>query len=775
MTSFKFILVGVILPVFLCLIPITLSAQSALYSLEGKVMDAESKSALVGVNIRVAGTPTGNISDLQGKFTLQVKAPVVELIFSYIGYQDQKVKVKLPLKKPLKIVLVEETEELEEVIVSARRLDDRLKTPVVGLESVSIEEIDNIPVLFGEKDVIKTLQYLPGVKTGGEGSTGFYVRGGAMDQNLVLLDGATVYNASHLMGFFSVFNNDVLEGMELYKGAPPAEYGGRLSAVLDIEMREGDRKKTAGSASIGLISSKASIETPIVTDKGSLIISGRRTYADLLYGMVDESFRNSDMFFYDLTMKAAYNVTEKDRISLSAYYGRDKMGYGDLFGFDWGNTTTTLEWSHLFKDDFASKFSVHYNKFDYVAGSDFMGTNIYSNIEDVTARYQLEKFTDKYSLKAGGELIQHHYKPNDFDVAEDVPGESQMIRRNALEGGAFVSFLYNFTPNFTLQSGLRYSVFDVRGPGPFYTFNDFGDPVEKRMYGDRESVATHSGWEPRLSFNYQFGKNNAIKGGYSRNMQYVHMVAYNASGSPVDVWFPATDYIPAQYGDQFSLGYFKGINDYDYEFSAELYYKKLHNVTEFKDGADIMGNPYFEAGIAFGEGRAYGLELLFRKNKGRFTGWASYTWSRTEKQFDEINAGSWFPTFYDRPHDFSLVGMYKLNKKWDISASWVYMTGNAVTFPSGGYWIEDKYYPVYGDRNQDRMPATHRLDIGANLKLKRTKHYEHMLSFSIYNAYARYNPYMLIFEQDQENPAVVNSKIIAMFSLVPSISYAINF
>jgi hypothetical protein len=647
----------------------------------------------------------------------------------------------------------------------------------MGLQKLDTKEIKSIPVLFGEKDVLKTIQLLPGIKSAGEGNSGFNVRGGASDQNLILLDEATVYNASHLMGFFSVFNSDAIKDMSVYKGNEPAEYGGRLSSVVDIKMKNGNDKEYSVNGGIGLISSRLAVEGPIVKDKGSFIVSARRTYADLFLKLSkDTTLNQAKLYFYDINTKANYRINDKNRIFLSGYFGKDVLGLGNTFGINWGNITGTLRWNHLISDRLFSNTSLIFSNYDYKINID-SGTemNIISRIQDYCLKQDFQLYSrSNNTLKFGFSSVYHKIIPGAITASEYISMKS-LTNKYAWENSLYISHQYKLSGKISFEYGLRLNAFSLLGPGNFYSYNTEGYTTDTAVYSSGQFVKTYINIEPRATINYVIDPQNSVKASYARNVQNLHLLSNSTSGNPTDLWIPSSNNVKPEIADQVSLGYYRNFNDNNYEFSIETYYKSLQNQIDYKDGAELDFNENVESQILFGDGRAYGLELFLKKKYGKFNGWISYTLSRTERKFSEINSGNYFPAKQDRTHDISIVGIYELSKRWTLSATWVYNTGNAVTFPTGKYEIDGKTMFYYSDRNANRMPAYHRLDIGATWIKKKTDKFESSWTFSLYNAYGHDNPYTITFRDSESDPTKTEAVQTTLFKFIPSFTYNFKF
>ncbi|MBD3638365.1 MAG: TonB-dependent receptor [Crocinitomicaceae bacterium] len=770
-------------------------SQEEKFTLSGSLKDAASGEDLIGARLVVVELPgTGAITNEYGFYSLTLPKGTYTIQYKSLGYEQGEFVVELTQDVQKNIELQPEGRQLTKVDVTAEKANDNVTSVEMGVDKLSMSDIENIPVLFGERDPLKTLQLLPGVKSAGEGNAGFYVRGGGADQNLVLLDGAPVYNASHLLGFFSVFNSDALRDIKLYKGGAPAEFGGRLSSVLDIRMKEGNMKRFAMSGGIGLISSKLTIEAPIVKDKGSFIISGRRTYADLFLALSkDPNAKNSTLYFYDLNAKANYKLGEKDRLFISGYFGRDNFGFADQFGFDWGNATGTMRWNHIYNDKLFGNMSFVFSNYNYKIkfGSNDETFEIGSQIQDFNLSKTFDWYiNENHTLSFGGNVIHHTFKPGEIDTGPGIDFVLNDVENGySVESAVYVSNKHKIGKRITLVYGVRGSNFTQIGPGTIYTFDIDGNITNTATYDDWEKVKTYWGLSPRFSSNFRLDENSSIKASYARSFQYLHLISNSTASSPTDIWLPSSLNIKPQIADQVSIGYFRNFFNNQLEFSTELYYKDMRNVIDYRDGAEVTLNPTIEGELLFGVGRAYGAEILFRKKRGKLTGWVSYTLSRTEKKFTEINNNNWFPARQDRTHDVSIVGMYNINEQFTVSATWVYYTGNAVTFPSGKYEIDGQVVNYYSERNGYRMPDYHRLDLGMTFyhkkyrevtdpetgKVKQVpKKWLSSWNLSVYNLYARENAYSITWEENEQT-GETEAVQLALFKIIPSISYNFKF
>ena len=756
-----------------------LSAQK--YTISGSIKDSSNGEDMYGAVIMVKElSNVGTNTNAYGFYSLTLDSGSYTIVYRSTGYKTQEFKIELTsnIEKNVELSIPGNVQQIEEMSVSAEKENDNITSSGMNVTKFDPKSIETIPVLFGEKDIMKTLQLTPGVKTAGEGNAGFFVRGGGADQNLILLDEAPVYNASHLLGFFSVFNSDAIKDVSMYKSGIPAEYGGRASSVVDVKMRDGNNKKFGASGGIGLISSRLTVEGPIVKDKGSFIISGRRSYADLFLKLQkDETLKDAKLFFYDLNAKANYRITKKDRIFLSGYFGRDEFGLGDDFGFSWGNATGTLRWNHIINEKLFSNTTLVRSSFDYefTIGSGDDGFGIKSSIKDWNIKQDFSYFTnDKNTLKFGVNAIHHTFKPGALTGANASFNELILNSRYAIELGAYVQNEMKIGNRINLMYGLRYSGFNYMGEGTDYMFDDKGNVTSQQDYKRWEKIEYHQGLEPRISGSYTLSEKNSIKASYGRNFQYLHQLSNSTTSSPTDNWVPSSTNVKPQIADQVALGYYQNLKKNTFKISTEIYYKHLANQIDYRNGAELLLNDEVEGELVYGKGRAYGLELLIEKKKGKLTGWISYTISRSLRQFDDINDGKEFSARQDRIHDISVVLMYKLNKSLALSTSWIYYTGDAVTFPSGKYEINGESVPYYTERNGYRMPDYHRMDVGLTWYMKDKKKFEHNLNFSIYNVYARENAYTITFEQDPDDASKTVAIQTTLFKLIPSITYNFN-
>lgn len=751
---------------------ILLSAQSK-HTVSGIVKEKMSGETLIGVTVTTVENPTiGITTNEYGFYSLSLPEGNYTLRFSSVGFQPQLIPLKLSSNVTINIHL-DEGIDLEEVVVSSKRTNDNLTKAAMGTEVLNMKIATKVPVLFGEKDLVKTLQLMPGVKSNGEGSNGFSVRGGATDQNLILLDEAPVYNASHLLGIFSTFNSDAIKDATIVKGNSPAQFGGRLSSVLDVKMKEGNSKDYQVSGGIGLISSRLTVEGPIQKEKSSFIISGRRTYADL-FARLSSDFKDVKLYFYDLNAKANFEINEKNKLYLSGYFGKDVLSASGLFGSKWGNTTGTLRWNSLLSSKLFSNTSFIYSNYDFNVGfkGDESEVNFNSNIKDINLKQDFSYYPNsRNTLRFGLNMVHHTITPT---IAEGTDIVSDKKSRKALENALYVSNSFDASERINLDYGLRFSSYTILG-GDTYNIYKNNELTESIELAAGETGKSYYNLEPRISLNYRLNNTTSIKVGYARNTQSMHLMSNSTGGSPTDQWIGNSYNIKPEIADQLSLGFSKNFNSNKYGLNAETYYKFMQNQIDYKDGADINTVPDIESELLFGKGRAYGLEIMLKKNTGRLTGWMGYTLSKTERKIDGINDNAWYNAKYDRTHNLTVVGIYSLNERWTLSGTFIYTTGNAVTFPTGKYMLNDMIVYQYDRRNADRMPATHRLDLSATYEKPSKGRFQSSWSFGLYNVYGRQNPYSIDFEENKENPQKIDAVQTSLFRWIPSVTYNFKF
>ncbi|WDF69883.1 TonB-dependent receptor [Sphingobacterium oryzagri] len=760
----------------LCTVPVF--AQQ--YVLSGVLRDGQSGETLIGAVVAVEGGEQATSTNAYGFYSLSLPAGRYTLALSYVGYQTQTLAIDLQASQRLNAELQPTDNMLEEVVVSAKKKDRNVRDAQMGALNFTMEEIKNVPVLFGEKDLLKTIQLLPGVQSGGEGSANFYVRGGGSDQNLILLDEATVYNASHLLGFFSTFNSDAIKDVQLYKGGIPAQFGGRISSVLDIAMMDGNQKRFAAEGGIGLIASRLKLEGPIVKDKSSFMISARRTYADMFLKLSnDDDINQSKLYFYDLNAKLNYKLDDRNTLYVSGYFGKDDLGYSDLFSFDWGNATATVRWNHIFNDKLFGNTSLIYSDFTYnvTVSSDDTDFSIASKIRNYDLKQDFSYYANtKSTVRFGFNVLQQSIRPASLNAAASANVNSITVdTRQGIDLAAYVSHEWKPSDRFSVIYGLRINNFMVMGPGTFYDFDEDGEAIGEQAYGS-EVIKHYLNLEPRFSASYLLNQTSSVKASYNRIAQNLHQLTNTTSSLPTDQYVVSSLNIKPQIADQGAIGYFRNFNDNAYEFSVEAYYKYMQNQIDFRNGADLQANRQLEGELLFGIGRAYGLEWYLRKNVGKLNGWISYTLSKSERKFTEIDNGNWFSARQDRTHDLSIVGMYELSKKWTLGATFVFNTGNAVTFPSGKYEVDGRSMFYYTERNGYRMPNYHRLDLSATYEpIKKNKRFQSSWTFGVYNAYNRRNAYIIDFRDSETTPNATEAYQVALFGIIPSVTWNFKF
>ena len=742
--------------------------------LSGTVRDKKTGESLIKAVIRIQELPNaGIISNEYGFYSLSLPKGNYVAVVSQVGYETLVQKIKLDSSVSIDFKL-ETKNQLREVVVESSRKNDNLTKAQMGTETINMSAISKVPVIFGEKDLLKTIQLLPGVKSAGEGNSGFFVRGGGADQNLILLDEAPVYNATHLLGFFSTFNSDAIKDATIIKGNSGSQYGGRLSSVLDVKMKEGNNQDYTVNGGLGLISSKVSIEGPLQKNKSSFILSGRRTYADMFL-KATEKFKDNILYFYDLNAKANYQINAKNKVYISGYFGRDELGLGQDFGIDWGNKTGTIRWNKIISNRLFLNTSLIYSDYNYNVKLKNGETNfnINSNIKDVNLKQDYTLYANGLNtLRFGFNSILHTITPSTFSgtVINSVAKEG----RNGLENALYLTNNYRANNQLTIDYGMRLSTYTLMG-GDVYNIYENG-VVKSSVKLNRSSFGkTYANLEPRITTNYRISDETSIKAGYARNVQHLHLLSNSVASSPSDQWIGNSYNIKPEIADQLSLGYVTKLFKSKFELTAETYYKYLQNQIDYKDGAEINTVSDVESVLLYGIGRAYGLELLLKKKEGRLTGWIGYTLSKTERKIDGINEGKWYNARQDRTHDISVVGIYELNSRWSISGVFVYNTGDAVTYPTGKYNLQGQTLYQYAARNENRMPAYHRLDFSATYEKNKTKRMHGSWNFSLYNVYGRENAFRISFKDDPNDPTRTQIIRTALFKWVPSVTYQFKF
>ncbi|WP_029282567.1 TonB-dependent receptor [Pedobacter sp. R20-19] len=769
------------LPILLLLLcSFSVSAQNK-FTLSGTIRDASSGETLIGATVKISGPANaGTLTNNYGYFALTQTEGTYTVTISYTGFVPITKSINLNKDTKLNEEL-KSTNDLAEVTVNANnRKNENVKSAQMGLERIDMKSLNSIPVLLGEKDVLKTIQLLPGVKSGGEGNTGFYVRGGAADQNLIILDEAVVYNSSHLLGFFSTFNADAIKDVSLYKGGMPAQYGGRLSSVLDVKMDDGNNKEFKFQGGIGLIASRLKAEGPIVKDKGSFMVSFRRTYIDLfLRASPDSSINGSTLNFYDINAKANYKINDKNTIYISGYFGKDNIGVKDLFENNWGNVTTTVRLNHIFNDRLFSNTSLIYNNYNYTVRllNDVTNFKATSLVRDFNFKEDFQYFSNQHTLRFGLNATHHRISPIDITTTSEESQVNPLAqeKRYGLESAAYVSDEWAVNDKLNFLYGVRVAAFSLLGPGNFSEYDADGNIDQTDQVSSGKFYKNYLNLEPRFSVSYLFNERNSIKASYNRNTQNIHILTNATSSSPTDQYVLSSNNIKPEIADQVALGYFKNLDENNYELSGEVYYKWMQNQIDYKNAAQLLANSNVESELLYGTGRAYGLELFFKKKFGKLNGWVGYTLSRTERKFAQLNNGNYFPARQDRTHDVSVVGIYNLNQRWTFSSSFIYSTGNAVTFPAGKYIVGGQTVYYYTERNAGRMPYNMRLDLSATLEGKRKGRFQSSWNFGVYNALNRKNPYSIEFINDPNEPGRTAAEQTSLFGIIPSVTWNFKF
>ncbi len=751
--------------------------SQARYTLSGYLKDESTGEVLINATVYVNELKTGTVSNEYGFFSITLPKGTYHFIFSYIGYKPREETIDLDKDLQQNFSLTPQSISLSTVTISGETKENRVRQNELGSIRMNVKELDQIPLLFGEQDILKSIQLLPGILPASEGNSSFYVRGGDTDQNLILLDDAPVFNPSHMLGFFSVFNSDVIKDLKLYKGGVPARFGGRASSVLDIHMKEGNMKEYKFSGGIGLISARFTAEGPISKDKSSFIVSGRRTYADLFLPLAaNTDIRNDRLYFYDLNLKSNLIFNKNNRFFLSGYFGRDVLKASD-FGLNSGNRAGSLRWNHQFSPSLFLNTTLVLNDYDYVTEGDISGNfTLKAGVKDISIKqdYTLSLYKG-VMITYGFSSILHRFKPGEVLFTPESVKSFVIPQKKGLENAIYLFSEQKLAKNWEIGYGFRYSFFSLIGPGIELFYDKDLNIIKSDTFPKGKFYSNYSGFEPRVNISWYLTEESSLKAGYNRMSQYIHLLSNSSSGTPVDYWLPCSNNIKPQFVSQYSLGYYKEISTKGMDFSVEAYYKDMANQIDYRNNADIFLNENAEAELLFGKGRAYGVEFLLRKNSGPLTGWISYTLSRSEKKIDDINNGNWYPARQDRTHNISTVFIYQLNQKVSLSATWVYYTGNAITFPSGKYIIDNNIVSYFTSRNAYRMPAYHRLDLGASLILKKTDRYTSELNFGLYNAYARKNAYTILFRTNEDDPSVTEAVKVYLFLAIPSITWNFRF
>jgi hypothetical protein len=765
-------------------------------TLSGTISDKRNNETLIGVSIAIKEFKAFTTTNEYGFYSLTLPKGNYEISISYVGYETITEKISLTQNLRKNYNLIEVGQVLDEVVISEKNKTNTRK-PEMSVNKMSISAIKQMPVVLGEVDIIKSILFLPGVTNAGEGQSGFNVRGGGADQNLILLDEATIFNSSHLFGFFSVFNPDAIKDLKLYKGGIPARFGGRASSVLDIYQKDGNSKNFHMNGGIGLISSRLLAEGPLVKDKGSFLIGGRASYAHLFLKLANN--KNS-AYFYDLNTKLNYKFNKSNSLFLSGYFGRDVFSLNQSFTNTYGNSTLNLRWNHLYSDKLFSNLSMIYSDYYYGLNLDFVGFNWDSGIKNYNLKYDFKYYlSNKIKLNYGANAIYYDFNPGTIKPSNSTSGINfnQIEKKYAFEPSVYLDAEQKISDKINVEYGLRYSMFSRLGSSTKNLYaNDQavtydsdlkiyekGIPIGTEFYGRNKSMANFNNFEPRFSVAYELAENKSVKASYNRMVQYLQLVSNTASPAPLDVWTPSDSYIKPQIADQFAVGYFTNFKEDTYSLEVESYFKKIKNRMDYIDGADLIANEAIEQVILNGEMRSYGLEIMLRKNTGRFSGWIAYTLSRSEQKTPGrtaseigINNGNWYRSAYDKTHNLAVTSSYKWNKKWNFGANFTLQTGQPVTYPNGQYTYQGITVPSYGLRNENNLPLYHHLDISATLtpKHNESKKWKGEWVFSIYNLYARKNAASIRFRQNQDSGQNEAIKL-SIFGIVPAVSYNFKF
>lgn len=787
------------LVIFLFLFSCFYTSAQEKYTLSGTISDSNSNETLIGVTVFIPELKTGVLTNEYGFYSITLPKGKYSIRINYSDYQNLDEVLELNQNLKINYKLIPKENVLREVIVTSSKNITDIRKPEMSVNKLSISTIKKMPVVLGEVDILKSILLLPGVTNAGEGASGFNVRGGGADQNLILLDEAMIFNSSHVFGFFSVFNPDAIKDLKLYKGGIPARYGGRASSVLDIYQKDGSSKGFHANGGIGLISSRLLLEGPIVKDKGSFLIGGRSSYAHLFLKLSEDQKDNA-AYFYDLNTKLSYKINPNNNIFLSGYFGRDVFSLANSFTNIYGNSTLNLRWNHLFSDKLFSNLSLIYSDYYYGLDLDFVGFKWDSGIKNYNIKYDLKNYiSDKFKLNYGINAIYYDFNPGIIRPSDPNSGINfaQLDKKYAFEPAAYLDAEQEISDKIAISYGLRYSLFYRLGNSKINIYEnnnpvlfnskmqiyEKATPIGVQNYRKNETITNFGNLEPRFSLAYQVNDSQSIKTSYNRMVQYLQLVSNTASPTPLDVWTPSDSFIKPQIADQVAVGYFTNFSENKYSLEIESYYKKIQNRIDYIDGADLIANNALEQVILNGRMRAYGLEIMLKKNEGKFNGWISYTLSRSEQQTPGrtiletgINNGEWYKSAFDKTHNLAITSAYELNKKWSFGANFALQSGQPVTFPNGQYQYLGITVPSYGLRNENRLPAYHHLDISATLSPSKnsSRSTKSEWVFSIYNLYNRKNAAAINFRQNSDtgnNEAIKTS----IFGIVPAVSYNFKF
>ncbi len=771
---------------------------SQIKTISGTITDASDGETLLGVNVYTkGGSLKGAVTNQYGFYSIDIPEGTTHLITSYLGYETQSVDITKLEQQFLNIKLNQNKEVLDEVVVEATSTVTDIKSVQMSVNKLSAATIKEMPALFGEVDVVQSLQLLPGVTNSGEGSSGFNVRGGTVDQNLVLLDEAPLYNTSHFFGLFSVFNADAIKDVTLYKGGIPAAYGGRVSSILDVRQKEGNNQEFKGTGGISIISSRLAVEGPLKKDRGSFLVAGRATYAGLLLRLQNNKNR---VGFYDLNAKGSYQLNDKNKLFLSGYFGNDNFELDKLLSNSYGNATINLRWNHIYSHKLFSNLSAIYNQYYYKLGLDFIKINWESNIENANIKYDFNYYLNSnWKFQMGVNGLYYKFNPGDITQQEggDFINPVSLEKKRAFEPAIYTSVKNTIGDKFELEYGLRYSAFLRLGGQVLNTYLDSplrfnrligiyerNDPNGEESFEQGDVIKTFYGLEPRFGASVILDEDTSIKASYQRTNQYIHLLSNTNAPSPIDIWAPSGKFIKPQRSNQYALGFFKNFKEDNYSLEIEGYYKNVDNRIDYLDGAELIGNNAIETEILQGEMRSYGTEILLKKNHGRFTGWLSYTLSKSEQRVEGrnrfesgINEGQWYNTPFDRTHDLSITGMYKINAKWRASANFIYQTGRPTTYPEGRFNFDSISVPIYTSRNDERLPDYHRLDLSVTYvpSSNKKRFWDGEWVLSLYNVYGRRNASSINFKENRTTGNQEARQLSIFGNIIPTLTYNFTF
>jgi len=777
--------------ILLPLLLLTTILQAQDITLSGYIKDAANGEALIGATVYIPTLKQGTASNSYGFYSLTVPKGTYRLTVSYIGYITTEETVEANENQNITFSLKDNSKEIDEVVVSAKAANANVERVEMGVAKLPIKTIQKLPAFMGEVDIIKTIQLLPGIQSGGEASSGLYVRGGGPDENLMILDEAPVYNASHLMGFFSVFNSNAINDIQVYKSGIPAEYGGKASSVIDIRQKDGNSKKFGMDGGIGNLSSRLTLEGPIIKDKWSFILAGRRTYYDVLGRAAGiEELSDNKLYFYDLNGKSNLVINDKNRIFISGYMGEDNFELGESIYMRWGNATATVRWNHIFGEKLFMNVSAIYSNYDYnlgVPGDNADNFDWSSRIRDYNGKLDFTLFLNpRNTIKYGLNVIHHNFRPGKVETngENSMFSDMELAHYNALESAIYLSNEQKISDRFSVQYGVRLSHFQQVGDGEVNYYENPEKPQDDELTGTEKfgkwdkigDAFVHL--EPRLAMKYTLDRNSSAKASYNRMVQNLHLITNTQSPSPLDIWLPTSTYIDPLIVDQVSVGYFRNFSNNMWETSMELYYKDMQNVLDYKEGAELFLNEEIETELLHGSGESKGMELLVKKAQGKLTGWVGYTWAKTTRTVEGINNGNPYPSSYDRTHDLSIVSNYELNERWNLSANFVFSTGSPTSYPVAKYNIQGNQVYEYSSRNSNRIPNYHRLDLSATYDFKKNKNrrFKQSINFSIYNVYGRRNAYSITPEANEDNLQQTEFVRLSIIGApIPSITYNFKF